>query len=140
MFCIFIWLKNNLEDKIMEKGKEDFYEKIQRLAEKTEKLIDKQVEKLKESGVVDKISDYADKTEDFVENKIEQFKKSNIPNKVDDFIEKTEKKAGEVIKKVQVVGDKISEKVEDFVDDIKNRSDQKGNKDSDNETNKPKPI
>ena len=48
---------NTMTDK-----KEDFLSKISRLAEKAEDLIENEVEKLKESGVVDKISDYIDKT------------------------------------------------------------------------------
>jgi hypothetical protein len=120
----------------MENKKEDFYDKVKRFAEKTEDFIDEQVEKLKKNGTLDKITEYADKTEDFIEKKVEQFKNSDIPDKVDEFVEKTEKKASEVIKKAGEVGDKVSEKIEDFVDGIqhrakKNKSNPKESKDSD---------
>ena len=124
----------------MENKNEDFYDKMKRLAKKTEELMDRQVEKLKKSGTLDKVNDYADKTEDYIEEKVEQFKQSDIPDKVDDFVEKTEKKAGEVIKKAQVAGDKFSEKVEDFFDDIKNRTSKKSEKETKDESDLPKKI
>jgi geranylgeranyl pyrophosphate synthase len=123
----------------MTNKKEDFLSKISRLAQKAENLIENEVEKFKESGAVDKISDYIDKTGEYVEGKIEDFKNSDIPDQVDDFVEKTEKKAGEVIKQVQVAGDKLSEKVEGAIDKMKDRSTPK-DKAQEDETNKPKLI
>jgi len=123
----------------MDDKNDDFLNKIKNLAKKAEDVIENEVEKLKESGVVDKISDQMDKTGEYVDGKIEEFKKSDIPDKVDDFVEKTERKAGEVIKKVQVAGDKVSEKVEEVIDHIKNRPKPK-DKTPDDEINTPKPL
>jgi len=123
----------------MDDNKIDFLEKAKRLAAKAEDLIEKQIEKLNKSGVVDEISDYIDKSGDFVKEKIADFNKSDIPDKVDDFVEKTEKKAGEVIEQAQVVGDKISKKVEDVIDNIKGKSNAK-HKTNDDGRNTPKPI
>lgn len=124
----------------MAEKKDDFYEKTKKLAEKAENLIEKQVEKLKKSGVIDDVEGYINKTGDFVEGKIDQFKKSDIPDKVDNFVEKTGKNAEKVIKKAQIIGDKISGKVEDMVDNIKFRSKQEENQPSGETTSKPEKI
>lgn len=124
----------------MESKKEDFYDKLKRLAEKTEDIIDEQVEKLKKSGVIDDIEKSIDKAGDYIENKIEEFKKSDIPDKVDDFVEKTEVKVKEVIKKAGVVGDKISDKIEDVVDNLQGRSKSKENKTTEMDSDLPKHL
>lgn len=124
----------------MENKKEDFYDKLKRFAEKTENLIDDQFEKLKKSGIIDDIEKAIDKTGDFIENKIEEFRKSDITDKVDDFVEKAEIKAGEVIKKAGDVGDKVSGKIEEVADDIKNRFKQKPGKTPENKTDFPEKI
>ena len=80
--------------------KEDFYDKMKRVAEKTEAFIENQVDKLKKSGAIDKANEYADKTSEYIEKKAKQSKESDIPDKVDAWVEKTEEKAREVIKKV----------------------------------------
>ncbi len=111
----------------MTRKKEDFYDKIKRLANKAEDLIDKQVDKLEKSGVLDKIEEKIDQSGVYMGKKIEQFKKSNIPDKIDDFVDQTEKSARETIKKSQDVGDKISTKIEDIIDDLKTRTRHKPN-------------
>ncbi len=118
----------------MARQKEDFYDKLKRYAEKTENLMDGQVEKLKKSLVIDDIDGYINKAGDFEEDKIDKFKKSDVPDKVDDFVEKTEKKAGEVIKNSQETVYKISEKVDGSMDDILKRSSKKSEKPSDCKT------
>jgi ElaB/YqjD/DUF883 family membrane-anchored ribosome-binding protein len=111
----------------MAKQKGDFYDWLKSFAEKTENLIDKQVEKLEKKGVLDRIEKQIDKAGDFVGDKITQFKNSDVPDKVDNIVDKTDKKAREVIEKSQETGDKISEKVEGVIDDIKRRTSQKPN-------------
>ena len=98
----------------MEEKKENWLDKAKKLADKAEDLIEDQVEKLKKSKVVDKVEDLVEKAGDFVEDKIDDFKKSDIPGKIDDFSEKVEKKASGVIKKAGEIGDKVSEKIEEF--------------------------
>jgi len=112
---------------------EDFWDKIKRLAEKTENIIEDQVEKLKKSGALDKIDHYAEKTGDYIGEKIDQFNQSDIPDKIDDFAEKTAKKTREA-------GDKISEKVENWVDSLKTGKNQKEGNPPAAETDKPNPI
>ena len=121
----------------MENKKDDFYDKLKRFAEKTEDIIDEQVEKLKKSGVIDDIEKNIDKAGDYIEKKIEEFKKNDVTDKVDDFVEKTEKKAEEVIKKAGVIGDKVSEEIEGVADEIKERFKQKPGKTNENKTNFP---
>ncbi len=124
----------------MAKEKEDFYDIFKRFAKKTETLIDKQVDKLKENGTIDQIEGYINKTGDYVGKKIEQFKNSDIPDKVDDFVEKTEANAEVAIKKAGDVGDKISEKIEDAFDNLKKRTNQKENSNPEKESKDQKQI
>lgn len=112
----------------MAEKKEDWYDKMKRLAQKAENLIDKQVDKLEKSGVLDKIEEKIDQSGEYVGKKIEQFKQSDIPDKIDDFVERTDKSARETIKKSQETGDKISKKVEDIIDDLKTRTRKKSSK------------
>jgi hypothetical protein len=109
----------------MAKEKTDFYDMFKRFAEKTENMIDKQVDKLNKSGVLDQIEGYINKSGDYVGKQIEKFKESDVPNKVDNVVDKTDKKARKVIEKTQETGDKISEKVEGIIEDIKARTNQK---------------
>ncbi len=112
----------------MTKKKEDFYDKMKRLANKAENLIDKQVDKLEKSGVLHKIEGKIDQSGAYIGKKIEQFKQSDIPNKIDDFVDHTEKSTRETIEKSKDVGDKISKKVEDIIDDLKTRTSHKPGK------------
>lgn len=93
----------------MAEKKGDWFDKLKRLAEKTEDLIDRGVDKLNEKGVPDKIERYINKAEDYVGKKVDQFKQSEIPDKVDEVVEKTDKKIREVIRKTEQTFDRRKE-------------------------------
>lgn len=87
-----------------------------RLAQKTTKLIDEQVEKLEKNGVPDKIEQKIEQSGAYVGKKIEQFKKSDIPDKIDHLVERTDKSVRETISKLQAASSKTPNKPTDLPD------------------------
>jgi len=118
-------------DKNEESGKEEpkeadkLIEATKKLADKAENYVAETAAKIKKSEAFGKLTEMARKVEDFVDEKAEEFRKSDMADKLESLKDKAGSKADELLQKARVAGKEIIREVDDAIDSVKEKMDQK---------------
>ena len=111
--------EKNETDKLIEATK--------KFADKAENYVSETAKKVRESEAFGKLTEMFNKGKEFVEEKAEEFRTGEMGEKFDAFKDKAESKAEVIIQKAKVAGKEIVHEVDEAIDSIKEKIDQKKN-------------
>jgi hypothetical protein len=117
--------KNEKSGKEEPKEADKIIEATKKLADKAEQYVSETAAKVKKSETFEKLSGMFNKGVEFVEDKAEEFSKSDMTGKLETLKEKAGSKAEELLEKAKVAGNEIVREVDDAIDSIKEKMDQK---------------
>jgi hypothetical protein len=118
--------KDNPDPKISDKA-DELIEKGKIWADKAEDFFSEKLNKFKKSDAFGKISDAFGQVEEVMETKSQEFHSGEIGAKFEAFKEKAGDPANELLKKAKETGLKIGDAIDEQIDALKGKKDQRGN-------------